>query len=319
MVTETSILSSKYVNETRFQFTRNWSQTPGNLVPSISVANEFSTGGNGIGNKYDLGKHFELTNTSMVQEGAHALHFGARVRRDSDQNANPQDFNGSFSFTGGNAPVLNSSNQIEYDSSGNPVVTELTALQQYIRNLQLLQAGFTETQIQGLGGGPSKFNLQAGLAYVSLVRYDGAPFIQDDWKVRPNVTVSLGARYEVQNLVSDHRDFAPRVGLAWAPGSAKKGPQKTVIRGGVGIFYDRIGFGPFESAFLNNGINQLDYTVTNPTFYPNIPSLSSLNPGTNETYQHCRPQVALGLQHPERHRRGTAVTPQHHHCGHLHE
>ncbi len=324
MVTETSILSSKYVNETRFQFTRNWSQTPGNLVPSISVANEFSTGGNGIGNKYDLGKHFELTNTSMVQEGAHALHFGARVRRDSDQNANPQGFNGSFSFTGGNAPVLNSSNQIEYDSSGNPVVTELTALQQYIRNLQLLQAGFTETQIQGLGGGPSKFNLQAGLAYVSLVRYDGAPFIQDDWKVRPNVTVSLGARYEVQNLVSDHRDFAPRVGLAWAPGSAKKGPQKTVIRGGAGIFYDRIGFGPFESAFLNNGTNQLDYTVTNPTFYPNIPSLSSLNPGTNETYKvdpklrsDYSIQSAIGVERQLPHSTTVAVTYTNNRSNHL--
>ena len=324
MMTETSILSTKLVNETRFQFTRTWSQSPGNLIPSISVANEFSTGGNGIGNKYDLGKHFEMTNTSIMQQGAHALHFGMRVRRESDQNANPQGFNGSFSFNGGNAPVLNSSNQIEYDSNGSPVVTELTALQQYIRNLQLLQAGFTETQVQALGGGPSKFSLQAGQAYVSMVRWDGAPFIQDDWKVRPNVTLSLGARYEVQGLVSDHKDFAPRVGLAYAPGSAKKGPQKTVIRGGIGMFYDRIGFGPFESAFLNNGINQFDYTVTNPTFYPNVPSPSSLNAGTNEIYKvdpklraDYSIQSAIGVERQLPHSTTVAVTYTNNRSNHL--
>src|SRR5208282_3143700 len=46
MVTETSILSTHLVNETRFQFQRSWSATPGNSDPEISVANEFTSGGN---------------------------------------------------------------------------------------------------------------------------------------------------------------------------------------------------------------------------------------------------------------------------------
>jgi len=281
MVTETAILNPKVVNETRFQFTRNLTQSNGNLVPSINVAGEFTTGGNGIGNQSDLGKHFELQNYTNVLHGAHTFRFGVRVRRESDQSLNPAGFNGSFSFSGGALPLLDAGNNVVLDSAGNPVLTHLTALDQYIRNLQLMKLGYSEAQIQQLGGGPTKFTIQAGQPFISLVRWDASPFVQDDWRVRPNLTLSMGLRYEVQNLDSDHHDIAPRFGFAWAPGTAVNGRQKTVIRGGFGIFYDRIALGPYENAILNNGVNQVEYSVTNPTFYPNIPAISTLNPGQN--------------------------------------
>ena len=81
------------------------------------------------------------------------------------------------------------------------------------------------------------------------IRWDAGPFIQDDWRIKPNLTLSLGLRYEVQTLISDHKDIAPRLGFAWAPGNAKNGRQKTVIRGGFGIFYDRVSYGDFEQAY----------------------------------------------------------------------
>ncbi|HYW42593.1 MAG TPA: carboxypeptidase regulatory-like domain-containing protein [Bryobacteraceae bacterium] len=282
MITETSILNPKVVNETRFQWTRNITQSFGNLVPSISVSGEFSSGGNGLGGtRADLGQHFELQNYTSIAHGAHTIRLGVRLRRESDENTNPQGFNGAFTFNGGTLPLLDSSNQEVLDANGNPVLTHLTSLQQYERNLQLLQAGLSETQIQQLGGGPTRFTIQAGQPYIGMVRWDAGPFVQDDWRMRPNVTLSFGLRYEIQTLTSDHRDVAPRFGFAWAPGSAKNGRQKTVVRGGFGIFYDRVGFGPYENAILNNGVTQLEYTVTNPTFYPNIPPLSTLNPGQN--------------------------------------
>ena len=281
MVTESSILSSKVVNETRFQFFRNWNDTPGNMIPQINVSGAFVTGGNGLANTHDLSKHFELQNNTSIAHGTQTIRFGVRVRRDSDQSSQPGGFNGSFSFLGGVEPLLNAANQLVYDASGNPVTTTLTSLQQYERNVQLSQAGLSQTLIQTLGGGPSRFNIQAGQSYISADRWDAGPFIQDDWRVKPNLTVSAGMRYEVQTLIGGHSDWAPRLGFAWAPGSARNGQRKTVVRGGFGIFYDRVGLGLFESAALNNGVNQLQYTVYNPTFYPNIPALSTLSAGQN--------------------------------------
>ena len=285
MATETAVLSPKVVNETRFQWVRNWSQSLGNENPQINVANAFVTGGNGIGDTYDRTHHYELQNYTSISRGAHTIRFGFRARRESDQNNNPAGFNGAFSFFGGVEPVLDASNNVVYDQNGNVATAVLTSLEQYQRNLALTQAGFTQAQIQALGGGPSRFSIQAGQPYISMTRWDAGPFAQDDWRIKPNLTLSLGLRYEVQSLMGDYNDWAPRIGFAWAPGTAKNGRQKTVIRGGFGIFYDRIGFSPFEQAALNNGSTQVQYTVFNPTFYPNIPPIQSLSPGENTIYR----------------------------------
>jgi hypothetical protein len=279
MITEDSVLSPHAVNETRFQYYRNYSASAGNEIPSLNVTGAFVTGGNGVGDSHDTTHHFELTNFTLISHGTHTIKVGGRVRSDSDQSNSPGGFNGSFSFLGGLTPELT--------GCGNPGAASLmTSVEQYTQFLALQQQdGCSVAQIEAEGGGPSRYTIKTGLAYVSERRYDGAPFIQDDWKVKPNLTLSLGMRYEVQTLDSDHRDVAPRLGIAWAPGSAKKAPSKTVFRGGVGMFYDRIGLGDFEASYLNNGVNQLQYTVYNPTFYTNnVPSLSSLSAGENAKY-----------------------------------
>jgi hypothetical protein len=278
MITESSILNPKVVNETRFQFFRNWTASAGNELPQINVAGAFVTGGNGLGDTHDRTRHFELQNNTSISHGRQTIRFGVRIRRDGDQSNQPNGFNGTYTFLGGVAPVLDADNQI----TGSTVT--LTSLQQYERNVLLTQAGYTEAQIQTLGGGPSRFSIQAGQSYISAERWDAGPFIQDDWRVRPNLTLSAGLRYEVQTLLGDRHDVAPRMGFAFAPGTTRNGPPKTVFRGGFGIFYDRVGTALFETGALNNGVNQLQYLVYNPTFYPAIPPLSTLNLGQNTLY-----------------------------------
>ena len=60
-------------------------------------------------------------------------------------------------------------------------------------------------------------------------------FIQDRWLVRPNFSIDLGLRLEDQRIA--HEDnLAPRAGFAWSP----TGSDRTVVRGGVGLFYDKV-------------------------------------------------------------------------------
>ena len=284
MLTETWIATPKIVNETRFQFTRTYSEQIGNLLPQNSVSGAFTAGGANEGTNYDTRVHFELQNNTSILHGAHTFRYGMRARRESDANMSPSGFGGVFTFDGATLPVLDSNNNIVTDANGNPVMTALNAVGQYTRTLMLQQAGFTPTEIRQRGGGASQFNVDAGNPYSSIHQYDLGLFGQDDWRFRPNLTLSYGLRYEWQTNISDHADFAPRMGFAWAPGKAKNGRQKTVVRGGFGMFYDRVQESVIQHADLLNGINQLSYTVTNPDTFPFPPSIANLTPSQNSIY-----------------------------------
>jgi hypothetical protein len=261
-LTETAILSAKAVNETRFEFTRTLTAQNGdNSTPTLLVASAFIGGGAQVGHAYNDLEHIELQNYTTVTAGTHTVKFGARLRRDAVGSNSPQNFGGTFTFFGeAAAPVL--------DANGSAIAGEfssITSLEQYRRALLGLP-----------GGRASQFSISVGSPYTSLKQFDIGAFVQDDWRIHPNLTLSLGARFEGQTNLHDWRDFASRVGLAWAPGSARNGRQKTVIRAGFGMFYDRVAETTILQTLRYNGVTQQQYVVESPTFFPNIPPPSEL-------------------------------------------
>src|SRR5215472_16936878 len=98
-ISDTQVLSTKVINETRFQFLReNNQQVPLSTVPSISVPNAFTSGGASGGTTTDRQEHYELQNYTSMSLGTHFLKFGGRLRAVHDVSTDAGGFNGSWGF-----------------------------------------------------------------------------------------------------------------------------------------------------------------------------------------------------------------------------
>jgi hypothetical protein len=237
--TETAVLGTSTINETRFQYFREGGDMIADtLAPEIQVLGAFVGGGAQTGRSFDTQNYYQLQNYTSMAKGKHAWKFGVRLRGETDKNISPTNFNGTYTFS---------------------------SIEQYQQTLEGVP-----------GVGPSQFSITTGTPSLYAGQFDAGLFAGDDWKMRPNLTVSLGLRYETQTNIHDCKDFSPRLGLAWAPGATAKKAGKTVLRAGFGIFYTRFDLSDTMAAERYNGQVEQQYVVTNPTFYPNIPPISSL-------------------------------------------
>lgn len=248
---DSQTLSASAVNQVNFQYLHfHNSQTPLNTSPALDVVGVFLGGGSSEGMDQRHETHYEFQDYATVTRGKHLIQFGgfARdIRRSEDASAN---FNGTFTFN---------------------------RISDYQQTQQALRQGESMAQIQAAGFGPSQFNLTAGRLGAFVNRLDVALFAGDDWRLFSRATVSFGLRFETQNGISDHADWAPRLGLAWALGGGAN--PKTVLRAGWGLFYERFDDDQMINAERLNGTNQTSYVVNNPTFYPEVPAPSSLGSG----------------------------------------
>jgi len=263
-LSDTQIFGSKIVNETRFQYIRNNSrQDPLSTDPTVNVPGSFTSGGSSAGLQTDHSDHYELQNYTSLAMGKHFLKFGGRLRVAHESGLSGAGFNGSFTF---------------------PDIATYQAA-------ELILAGGAAT-----APGANQFTLSAtssgAIPTVTATVVDAGLYVQDDWRVRSNLTVSAGLRFETQNAIQDHGDWAPRLGFAWGIGGGGKSAPKTVLRGGFGMFYDRFPINSVLNVNRMDGVTQQQYLVSicgpgtpgcpNPPptidFFPTVPAPSDLPP-----------------------------------------
>lgn len=253
----TSSLSGSLVNIASFSYLRD--DEPGlansanpEATVKDSAGNVLIIGRNSFSPRFTNIRRQQWGDTLVWVHGIHAFKFGVDFIRDQIANFFPGNFSGAYTF-----PTLADFGQ---SLRGAPYKATLTQ-------------AFAGTGTSGPTTNPNLF--------------DTAFFAQDEWRVRPRLTLNLGLRYDYQRVdqpttrnpnaftaadldtsrINNPRNGPePRVGFAWSPTS------RLVVRGGYGIFYGRTPSILYGTAMSNNGVNvstlDFDQRVDLPAKYP---------------------------------------------------
>jgi hypothetical protein len=270
-LTDTQIVGPKIISETHFQYMRTrLEQSPASTAATVIVQGVFNGGGNPAQAFSDSQDRYETQQLLAVDRGLHYFRVGARYRLLRDANFTTGNYNGQFIFPD---------------------------LATYKRAL----SGETPAQIFADGGGTTQYSFTGGDARATVTTGDLGVFVEDEWKIRKDLTLNFGFRFESQTGIPDHLDPAPRAGFAWAVGKRPKKPPIVVLRGGGGVFYDRFLSGNILTAIRQeSGTRQPSYFVTNPAFFqqhlntpPPVSSLGPVQPTLYNIDPHLRTEYGI--------------------------
>jgi hypothetical protein len=242
---DTWILGNNKVNEFRFQYARrgllyNYSSAPGGSDVAINMAGYGFWGREPFSFVNRTEQRYQFLDNFTLNHGSHTFKWGVDINYlplAADFTVN---FGGIYNF--GSLAA----GQLLTDSNGNPITS--------VAGINI--PGFSPVQAYGLGI-PGAFIQGVGNPHDQFKNTTLGAFIQDSWRVRSNVTLNYGVRYDVeftptfkainsmsqaaqdalgitQGIPRDYNNIAPRIGVAWDPWN----DGKSVIRASYGMFYD---------------------------------------------------------------------------------
>jgi hypothetical protein len=225
-ISDTAPIGTRIINEARVQWqlaspiTQFVPQFPG---PQVSLAGVFTYGDSRFANL--MNHQYEQADTLTFVAGHHLLKTGFDLI-ESSSGGFGQEFGSGF--LSGQWAINNPAGCNYAALSVADVIASLSA-----------NPAAPPPQAVCTGAPPalvSSYTQSFGNQQYNIKEVLWAGFLQDDWKVLPELTLNLGLRYEGQTFLNDHNNLAPRVGLAWRVPHA----ERTAIRAGYGVFYSEI-------------------------------------------------------------------------------